>query len=184
MSTQNEETQAESLPNDESLALPPSEFHESRPDLVHGLSKHEFTEKRTNDPLLYVEKFRTHRTRSVREEVASVVQVCVGLDTIGKENKEGFGRFVWALADAHMMSDAEAAKERDKMPTLSQFRKIHDFHPVILHERVAGKLCTGYSVLYELAKLIEALLPKGVIADYLQIEDTPAGWEVLTTKQA
>ena len=125
-------------------------------DLIHGSSS-----QATNDPIWYVDRFRKHREQSVREVVNSAIAVCEGLDAIGDDRAE-FQRFVKALADAKVMSRAEAKKQkRADMSTLSKIQKIYEHRDIILHQRVADKLCTGYSVLYELGLLIDQLTPEG-----------------------
>ncbi|SCB53827.1 hypothetical protein GA0061098_102134 [Bradyrhizobium shewense] len=130
--------------------------------LIHGSSSHNDP---VNDPIWYVNRFRKHREQSVREVVKSTIAVCEGLDAIGEDQTE-FRRFVKALADAKVMSQAEAAKKkRADMSTLSKIQKIYEHRDVILHQSVADKLCTGYSVLYELGLLIDQLMPEGDITE-------------------
>jgi hypothetical protein len=139
-------------------------------NLIHGSSNQTGSYKpikdRTNDPIWYVERFRKHREQSVREVVHSTIAVCEGLDAIGDDKTE-FRRFVTALADAKVMSQAEAKKpKRADMSTLSKIQKIYEHRDIILHQSVADKLCTGYSVLYELALLIDQLMPEaGEVAE-------------------
>lgn len=133
--------------------------------LIHGSSNQDTENKPVNDPIWYVNRFRKHREQSVREVVNSTIAVCEGLDAIGEDQTE-FRRFVKALADAKVMSQAEAAKKkRADMSTLSKIQKIYEHRDVILHQGVADKLCTGYSVLYELGLLIDQLMPEGDITE-------------------
>lgn len=130
--------------------------------LIHGSSSQN---ESVNDPIWYVNRFRKHREQSVREVVNSTVAVCEGLDAIGDDQTE-FRRFVKALADAKVMSQAEATKKkRADMSTLSKIQKIYEHRDIILHQSVADKLCTGYSVLYELGLLIDQLMPEGDITE-------------------
>jgi hypothetical protein len=97
--------------------------------------------------------------------VNSAIAVCEGLDKIGGDKIE-FRRFVRALADSKVMSQKEAAKPKlEDMSTLSKIRKIYEHRDIILHQSVADKLCTGYSVLYELGLLIDHFMPKGEVTD-------------------
>jgi hypothetical protein len=136
-------------------------------DLIRGESEQRTVDERINDPLRYVDRFRMHRTRSVREVVHSAIAVCQGIDAVRDDSLQ-LGRFLIGLADAKVISKAEAAKaDISKMSMISKIRKINEHRDIILHPKVADRICTGYSVLYELGLLIDALPDDGDAADQL-----------------
>lgn len=139
----------------------PSDFH-------RGESNKTAPFEGVNDPLRYVDRFRKHREQSVREVVKSAIAVCEGIDAIRDDGLQ-LGRFIRGLADAKVISKNEAEKvELSKMPMISKIRKINEHQHIILHPNIADKICTGYSVLYELGRLIDNLLPEdGDVADQL-----------------
>ena len=72
------------------------------------------------------------------------------------------GRYLMALAEAKVISKAEAEKaDLSKMSMISKIRKIDEHRDLILHPIIADKICTGYSVLYELGRLIDVLPADG-----------------------
>jgi hypothetical protein len=137
-------------------------------DLIQGSSNQSVdVSDRINDPLRYVDQFRMHREQSVREVVLSAIAVCDGIDAV-RAHPEQLSRFMAALADAKLISKAESTKtEIAKMTMISKIRKISLHKDVLLHPNVAGKICTGYAVLYELALLIDELPSDGSAADQL-----------------
>lgn len=145
---------------DDSENNEPSDFH-------RGESSETRPFEGINDPLRFVDRFRKHREQSVREVVLSATAVCDGIDEIGDDAGQ-LGRYLTALAEAKVISKAEAKKaDLSKMSMISKIRKIHKHRKLILHPNIADKICTGYSVLYELGKLIDDLPDDSDAADQL-----------------
>jgi hypothetical protein len=99
--------------------------------------------------------------------VQSAIAVCHGIDAV-RNDPPRFAEFLGGLVEAKVISKAEAAKaELAKMSMISKIRKIEEHRDIILHPNVADKICTGYSVLYELGLLIDVLPDAGDAADQL-----------------
>jgi hypothetical protein len=109
------------------------------------------------DPLTIVDRFLGHRASSVKAEVTGDVVLNKGIAAF-RSDKEKLSRLLNALVEKRVLSktDAELALTAKKS-MFSMLTKIGEYADVILHEKIIPFLQPGYSVLYQLALLIETL---------------------------
>jgi hypothetical protein len=142
-----------------STAVRQESFESKGPDFTvgknHGIA--EVGQLHPDDPVSYAKRFLQHRASSVKEEVTADVFLNRGIAAFRKD-EEKRRQLLNALVDAKVLSKTEAQLDLDaKKSTLSMLTKIGQYADVILHERIIPFLQPGYSVLYQLALLIEEL---------------------------
>jgi hypothetical protein len=118
------------------------------------------THDKAGDPQSFLDAIFKHREDSVRSEVATQIAISRGMDAFGKDS-EGAALFYQELVRFKVITQALATKLIEgKAPrsVKSKFSKIRRYADQILDPRVLQYLgSAGYSVLYELVQLIEAL---------------------------
>jgi hypothetical protein len=113
----------------------------------------------TGDPVIVAQRFLQHRAASVQEEVSSTVVVSEGWASFSND-EDKLQQFLEELARAKVLTQAEVAQGltgKTSNSTMSKLRKIREHRDVILHPKILPFLQAGYSVLYELILLYEAL---------------------------
>ena len=96
------------------------------------------------------------RASSVSAQVKSTVALSEGLEQL-KDDHGQLDKFIAALCDAKLLSKSEADLKDRSASTQSKWKKIGRYAHIFLDERVLRVLTPGYSVMYELALLIEDL---------------------------
>jgi hypothetical protein len=131
---------------------------ETEPNFPGGeTSSPEVTTPIEMEPEACAELFLQHRATSLSEEVMSGVTFCEGYRAF-KHDEAKLARLLNRLVRAKVLTQAEAdAGRRANDSTISKLNKIAERSDVILHPRILPYLQPGYTVLYELAKLYDAL---------------------------
>jgi len=134
------------------------------------LPGHDVAACETSNPASFAKRFVAHRATSVEEEVSSTVVLSEGLTAFATDETL-MKEFLLELARAKILTAAEVAEgvtAKTSSSTVSRLKKIKQNAKVILHPKILPYVQPGYSVLYELALLYEA------IEDIRGIEDADA----------
>ncbi|MBW7964154.1 hypothetical protein [Bradyrhizobium sp. BR 10261] len=124
----------------------------------------------TSKPASFAKRFVAHRAASIEEEVSSTVVLSEGLTAFATDETL-MKQFLLELARAKVLTAAEVAEgvtAKTSSSMVSRLKKIKQNAKVILHPKILPYVQPGYSVLYELALLYEA------IEDIRGIEDADA----------
>lgn len=108
-------------------------------------------------PIDAAAEYLEHRSNSVKEEIAGSVSLSKNIVRL-KKDAAGRKAFLEILADAKVIRREEVnlqTSQRDS--TLSKLTKLSERSDVILHPKILPYVRAGYTVLYELIRLYEAL---------------------------
>ncbi|MGF6311894.1 hypothetical protein ABIB82_005871 [Bradyrhizobium sp. i1.8.4] len=123
-----------------------------------------------SNPANFARRFVAHRAASIEEEVSSTVVLSEGLTAFAADEAL-MKEFLLELARAKVLTAAEVAEgvtAKTSNSTISRLKKIKQNAKVILHPKILPYVQPGYSVLYEMALLYEAM------EDIRGIEDADA----------
>lgn len=124
----------------------------------------------TSNPASFAKRFVAHRAASIEEEVSSTVVLSEGLTAFATDETL-MKEFLLELARAKILTAAEVAEgvtAKTSSSTVSRLKKIKQNAKIILHPKILPYVQPGYSVLYQMALLYDA------IEDIRGIEDADA----------
>ncbi|PWE75936.1 hypothetical protein XF30_03350 [Bradyrhizobium sp. SUTN9-2] len=135
-----------------------------------GLVSPEGSAQEVNNPASFAKRFVAHRAASVEEEVSCTVVLSEGMTAFATDETL-MKEFLLELARAKVLTAAEVAEgvgAKTSNSTVSRLKKIKQNAKVILHPKILPYVQPGYSVLYQMALLYDA------IEDIRGIEDADA----------